>query len=70
MTWNHRVIKTGEEYHLAEVYYNEGGKPNGWGEPFMLAESMEGLQELLVQLKDALNRPVLDTEEDFEKDFE
>jgi len=63
MTWNHRVVKMDDEEGtllLAEVIYDEEGKPLGYHEPFMSSETMEGLQELITRLSEALKEPVLD----------
>lgn len=62
-TWNHRVVKMDDEdgtLLLAEVVYDEDGNPLGYHEPFMCSETIEGLQELLTRLSDALDEPVLD----------
>lgn len=45
---------------LAEVVYDDDGNPLGYHEPFMCSETIEGLQELLTRLSDALEEPVLD----------
>ena len=62
-TWNHRVVKMDDEdgtLLLAEVVYDDDGNPLGYHEPFMCSETIEGLQELLTRLSDALEEPVLD----------
>lgn len=62
-TWNHRVVKMDDEdgtLRLAEVFYDEGGKAFLYTEPFMCSETVEGLQELLTRLTEALKEPVLD----------
>lgn len=61
-TWNHRVVRVDEDGTLliAEVVYDEDGNPLGYHEPFMCSETVEGLQELLTRLSDALEEPVLD----------
>jgi hypothetical protein len=45
---------------LAEVIYDEDGKPMAYHEPFMCSETVEGLQELLTRLSAALEEPVID----------
>jgi hypothetical protein len=62
-TWNHRVVKMDDEEGtllLAEVFYDEDGNPLGYHEPFMSSDTIEGLQELITRLSDALEEPVLD----------
>lgn len=62
-TWNHRVVKMDDEdgtLLLAEVVYDEDGNPLGYHEPFMSSDTIEGLQELITRLSDALDEPVLD----------
>lgn len=62
-TWNHRVVKMDDEdgtLLLAEVVYDDDGNPLAYHEPFMCSETIEGLQELLTRLSDALDEPVLD----------
>lgn len=62
-TWNHRVVKMDDEdgtLLLAEVVYDDDGNPLGYHEPFMSSDTIEGLQELLTRLSDALEEPVLD----------
>jgi hypothetical protein len=62
-TWNHRVVKMDDEEGtllLAEVIYDENGNPLGYHEPFMSSDTIEGLQELITRLGDALEEPVLD----------
>ncbi len=62
-TWNHRVVKMDDEEGtllLAEVIYDEDGKPMAYHEPFMSSDTMEGLQELITRLSAALEEPVID----------
>jgi len=62
-TWNHRVVKMDDEdgtLLLAEVVYDDDGNPLGYHEPFMSSDTIEGLQELITRLSDALEEPVLD----------
>ncbi len=62
-TWNHRVVKMDDEEGtllLAEVVYDEDGNALGYHEPFMSSDTIEGLQELITRLSDALEEPVLD----------
>ena len=62
-TWNHRVVKMDDEEGtllLAEVIYDEDGKPMAYHEPFMSSETVEGLKELVTRLSAALEEPVID----------
>lgn len=67
MNWNHRVVRMDDEdgtLLLAEVFYDDTGKnPVGYTEPFMCSESMEGLRQLLTDLTDALEKPVLEAKD-------
>lgn len=71
MTWNHRVVKVMEYgeplYLMCEVFYDEGGKPQGYSEPSTVSESIEGLQLILTRMSQALTLPVLDAETDFKE---
>lgn len=75
MYWNHRLIRfteTGdtEAFHkFAEVYYNDDGTLMGYSDPFMLSETVEGMQGLAERLLKATTLPVLD-ESDFPKEVE
>lgn len=74
--WNHRVVKRehdlgGEKevtYGIHEVYYTaDEKKPAAVTEkPIpVYAESMEGLQQVLKWMQDALAKPILDYDKDF-----
>ena len=73
MHWNHRLIRFTEPgdtevfHKFAEVYYNDDGTLMGYSEPFMLSETVEGMQELAERLLKATTLPVLD-ESDFPKE--
>lgn len=42
MSWNHRVVVTGDGTHqVAEVYYEDDGTPRAWGATVKLAEYRE-----------------------------
>jgi hypothetical protein len=66
--WNHRVVdmSSTEEPCLGfrEVYYDQAGTPAAHGEPFMVGDSLEELQELVSRLRAALDLPIL-RENDF-----
>jgi hypothetical protein len=70
MTWNHRVIKLKQQdfegdacYQFAEVYYDSENKPVGYGECFMVSDTIEGLQELADRLLRATTLPPIDEED-------
>jgi hypothetical protein len=71
-TWNHRVIFVENDdpdystYRFVEVHYDENNKPQAYGEPFMVGNTPEEMQELVDRLQKALTQPVL-TETDFEE---
>ena len=62
-TWNHRIVRTTEDgeviYQFAEAHYLDG-KLIAYSNPFMMSETLEGLQELHDQLGRALTHPVID----------
>ena len=64
-TWNHRVIDLSHENDgdpllgFREVTYNEFGIPDGYNEPFMVSEDIEGLRELVARLQAALDQPIV-----------
>ena len=63
MSWNHRVIKTGDDsFAMHEVYYDDDGKPEYWTTLPVppAAESLSALGEVLGWMKDALDAPVLE----------
>jgi hypothetical protein len=53
--------------YLAEVSFDEQGRPYGYNEPFMCSETEEGLLELVGRLDKALAKPILDYDTDFVK---
>lgn len=71
-TWNHRVFFEANDdpdystYRFVEVHYDKKGKPTSYGEPFMVGNTPEEMQELVNRLQKALTQPVL-TETDFNK---
>lgn len=60
MTWNYRVVHTGDEYGIHEVYYD----PTGWTvEPVpVVADSVEDLRDVLNRMLAALDKPVIEDE--------
>jgi hypothetical protein len=71
-TWNHRVIFEANDdpdfsiYRFVEVHYDKKGKPTSHGEPFMVGNTPEEMQELVNRLQKALTQPVL-TDKDFKR---
>ena len=72
MTWNHRVIRrryeTGEEYFaIHEVYYDNDGKPSSVTTlPVAIFEdSINDLAITIDHIRECLDKPVLDYDEDF-----
>jgi len=65
MNWNHRVMNCpsengGDDYiTFKEVFYDDEGKPNLYTEPFMGADTKQGLEELVARLSKALEQPML-----------
>jgi len=71
MSWNHRILVTEEKnlvdgskypyFQLHEVYYDENGVPNGATKnPITLgAESFEGLEWTVDNIKECLDKPIL-----------
>ncbi len=72
-TWNHRVIFEANDdpdystYRFVEVHYDENNKPTSYGEPFMVGNTTEEMQELVDRLQKALTQPVL-TDKDFNEE--
>jgi hypothetical protein len=65
-TWNHRVVKKTyefegslcEDFYIMEVQYRDG-VPSSYCEPFISAESFDGLQKVFNQMQNAFSKPVL-----------
>jgi hypothetical protein len=65
-TWNHRILKKtyefegsiSEDFYIMEVQYRDG-VPSSYCEPFVSAESLDGLQKVLNQMQSAFSKPVL-----------
>ena len=71
MTWNHRFILINDEFsesgsliELAEVYYDQDGKPEAYGRPSMLFDDEQGIEDFIERIQQALKKPFL-TVEDF-----
>ena len=60
MTWNYRVIQTDDSFFIAEVYYDDTGRPEYYSGSAALLSDTEGeLAEDYVKMGEAFNRPVL-----------
>ena len=66
MHWNHRIIRfvdpespTGYRYELKEVYYGDDA-PQLYGDPYLIGDTLDEVQELADQLLKAVSRPVLE----------
>jgi hypothetical protein len=64
-TWNHRVVDMTEEndgeplFAIREVFYDDEAVPTRHGEPFVMSETMEGLEWCIGEMRDALKQPIL-----------
>ena len=69
MHWNIRVVKYSEDdeviLEVAEVYYNEAGKPCGFCRARALGESIDELHDYTDRMKEALAYPILEFNKDF-----
>jgi hypothetical protein len=71
MHWNIRVVKYSEDdeviLEVAEVYYNEIGKPCGFHIARASGESIDELHDYTDRMKEALAYPILEFSKDFEE---
>jgi hypothetical protein len=69
MKWNIRVVKYSEDdeiiLEVAEVYYNELGKPCGFHIARASGESIDELHDYTDRMKEALAYPILEFKKDF-----
>lgn len=78
MGWNYRVIKVANKkdlierlncepyyYQIMETYYDEQGKPNGFGDAALISETYETLNNNLKLIKGAFSKPVIIVNENF-----
>ena len=69
MNWNIRVVKYSEDeetfLEVAEVYYNEIGKPCGFHIARASGESIDDLHDYTDKMKEALAYPILEFNKDF-----
>lgn len=70
MSWSYRVVhqtipsqsvSADEEYYeIYEVFYDDDGNPNGYGDAHPGGEDIEELRDELLLMIDAVNQPVLE----------
>ena len=69
MHWNIRVVKYSEDdeviLEVAEVYYNEMGKPCGFHIARASGDSIDELHDYTDRMKEALAYPILEFSKDF-----
>jgi len=69
MHWNIRVVKYSEDdeviLEVAEVYYNEAGKPCGFHIARASGNSIDELHDYTDRMKEALAYPILEFNKDF-----
>lgn len=66
MTWNYRVLKLSDGYHIVEVYYDPKGKIDGWTLPNIsgltrspFGETQAELRGDFELMRKAFSQPVL-----------
>lgn len=68
MRWNHRVVDMTDEndgdplFAVREVYYHDNA-PAGHCEPSVMSDTKEGLKRVLEQMTEALDQPVLKSQD-------
>jgi hypothetical protein len=63
MSWNYRVVRTGQGFGVFEVYYDETGRPDGTTERPILdfyCDTPEDLLHELELIKAAFEKPPLE----------
>lgn len=65
MHWNHRIVRIGDLFSLAEVFYNDKGQPFGWTSEGLLYghEDLSALTDTVERLRAALKEPILRAED-------
>ena len=61
-TWNHRIVREadGETLVLVECSYDNKGRPDGYAQPCLMAESIEEFRTILGWMNEALDKPIID----------
>jgi len=78
MSWNYRIVRfkdepesyseTREYYEIKEVFYDTDGKPVGYSNATLSADTYDGLFKIAGMMQSAHAKPVLDEEEFFTKE--
>jgi hypothetical protein len=70
MSWNYRVMKRGERFAVYAVYYDEGGKIQGWTETAFSpeADSLEELRTTLELMLASLHKEIVEYKSPIEDD--
>ena len=64
MTWNYRVVKTGDVYGVHEVYYDEFRKVKFISEkPILAFDDLEDLKFTTLEINKSTNRKIIDFED-------
>ena len=78
MSWNYRIVRFkdtdfgegdyGNYYEVKEVFYNTDGKPVGYSDATLGADTYDGLFKVAGLMQSAHAKPVLDESEFFNGD--
>ena len=62
MTWNHRIVKRGDDYGIHEVYYDDDGEVEGLTADAisLVSEDVMELRNDWLMIASALFKPVID----------
>ena len=68
MSWNYRIVRfkdevEGEYYEVNEVFYDTGGKPVGYSDATLGADTYDGLFKVAGLMQSAHAKPVLNEED-------
>ena len=63
--WNYRVVRSGDQLKVFDVYYDDEGRANGRSQKpsFLYGESIEELREQLRMIEGAFELPILGVED-------
>ena len=75
MMWNHRIVDVSDGvedpiYEIREVIYNSKHEPVFHGDAAIVGEDIEEMKEVLYQMAEAFNKPVLNSTTDFHNDID
>ena len=75
MSWNYRIVRfkhhefeEDDYYEIKEVFYNSDGKPVGYSDAPLGADTYDGLFKVAGLMQSAHAKPVLDEEEFYGND--